>query len=134
MEENWFPYLKRSFVQFYWVYLPAAMTLEQETRLSKFHGIKTPALGPSYPARQSHSTRTPDKIWATQTESWRGQEARLMLWAHFWRDEKAADFRFLIDNFTTYQNKVEVLSDVLVDIGALEWRDDFYRFHKVPCL
>ncbi|RAH39861.1 uncharacterized protein BO95DRAFT_437188 [Aspergillus brunneoviolaceus CBS 621.78] len=32
MEEYWFPSLEMAFVQFYWVYLPAAMTPEQETR------------------------------------------------------------------------------------------------------
>lgn len=110
------------------------MTPEQETRFGKFHGIKTPALGPSIPASRSRSTRTPYKIWATQTELWRGQKARLMLWAHFWRDEKAADFRFLEEDFITHQNKTEVLFEVLVEAGALEWREDFYQFHEVPRL
>ncbi|PYI24700.1 hypothetical protein BO99DRAFT_2258 [Aspergillus violaceofuscus CBS 115571] len=132
--ENWFSYLERSFVQLLWVYLPAAMTSEQKTQLSKFHGIHTPALGPSIPASQSRSTRTPHKIWATQTESWRSQEARLMLWAHFWRDEKAADFRFYTEDYITRQDKIEALFDVLVEAGALEWKEDFYQFHKVSHL
>jgi len=57
--DNWFNSLDRSFIQLFWVYLPAPVDEAQLARISELKGICPPALGPSVPRSLIKQKHTP---------------------------------------------------------------------------
>lgn len=133
--EGWFDVLSQSFVpsfiQLFWVYFSAPMTQGQLAQVSKLRGIRPPVMGFSIPQSQLRQICLSVKLWATQTEYLHGQKVQLLIWPHFWRDEKAAEWRFCTGNQETV---MERFSRCLEEVHPLEWKEEFYRFQQLPRL
>ncbi|RAL16622.1 uncharacterized protein BO97DRAFT_139808 [Aspergillus homomorphus CBS 101889] len=128
----WFDCMQRSFVQLFWVYFPAPVTEDQRAQVQKLRGLATPAPAPGA-SRQYELQRSPPKqLWVAQTESWHGQEVQLLLWPHFWKNEEAAEWRLLPANH--YETIMERFTEALEKVDPKEWKEEFYRFQKLPRL
>lgn len=129
---NWFGSLCMSYIQLFWVYFQAPVTEEQRAHISSVDGITAPALGPSVPRKEYVQRRLPTQVWITQTEHLHGTQVELMMWPHFWANAKKAEFR----HSGTWGNKT--LTDKFVarlkGLDPIEWREEFYRFKKIPYL
>lgn len=140
---NWFSVLEGSFVQLFWVYFPAPVDEAQMARIEKLRGIRPTAMGFSVPRSEIRQIHVPGKIWANQTEVFSDQEAQLMLWPHFWRNEEKAEYR----NFRTSlfapgsstmiigsQTVMEEFARKLEETGPIGWKEEFCKFTCFPLI
>ncbi|KAJ6009603.1 hypothetical protein N7522_004619 [Penicillium canescens] len=137
---NWFQCLCRSYVQLFQVYFQAPITEEQEARTYKVRGMCPAALGPSVP-RKHHITRhLPEPVCTTQTEHLNGAQAQLVLWPHFWANAKKAEWRhtetYILSGSVAIgtQTIMEKFIGNLKELGAIEWREEFCKFKRIPYL
>ncbi|KAJ5159492.1 uncharacterized protein N7482_006496 [Penicillium canariense] len=140
--DNWFTSLQHSFIQLFWVYFPAPVDEAQLARISdpKKRGLRPPATGPGIPLSHRPARHIPAQEWATQTEFLHDQEVQLMLWPHFWGDEKKAEWRngptFLMIPGTACvmgtQTRMEAFRTLLEELGSIEWKEEFCEFEQLP--
>ncbi|GIC86413.1 uncharacterized protein Aud_002784 [Aspergillus udagawae] len=126
----WFDYLRSSYVQLFWVYLPAPVTRDKQSEILQLPGIVPAAFGPGVPRTMLFQKRRPMQIWAHETETLHGKEVQLMLWPHFWQSaEKAKIYRdFHIDIIVHHvvvgrRTITEDFQAKLEALGPTEWRE-----------
>lgn len=137
---SWFESMQKSYLELFWVYFKTPMTENQEVRLSKIHGIITPAGGIGPPTREQLKSRQqylpPVKAWTNKTEIMHGMENQLMLWPHFWVNPEKAKWRHHLDTVklssvtANWWPKPEALRYRMVEqIGAIEFKEEFCHFN-----
>ncbi|KAL4883404.1 hypothetical protein BJY04DRAFT_216228 [Aspergillus karnatakaensis] len=123
---RWFGVLQLSFVQLLWVYFPAPVDDARKAKIESLKGVYPAVLGPGVPRSEHRIAHFPTRQWATETETLHGQQVQLLLWPHFWSNEKKAEWRHEPYAQPKFIGKLEQFYPV-------EWREEIYpRFFRIP--
>jgi hypothetical protein len=123
----------------FWVYFAVPVTETQKDEILKIKAIRGVAVLKNFTndLEASRENHWPVKLWANNTESVDGQEAQLMLWPHFWKDAKRAEFQY-IKRYTRSDDSTiigrtlqEIFCEKLDKVGPMSWTEEFLSFKPI---
>ncbi|OJJ63018.1 hypothetical protein ASPSYDRAFT_86666 [Aspergillus sydowii CBS 593.65] len=133
---NWFSSLSGSYLQLHWVYFSVPMTEAHHAQISEIRGMEPPALGISGRQKNPVQKHRNVQLWATRTEDGNGQEVQLMLWLHFWRDAKKAEWRNIVQHTNMNWGSPRTIGEGFIkgleEARPMEWKEEIYEFKKLP--